>query len=88
MIDLISILTALFATAIRLCVFGYPDGAPIEACSTLTPLHGPSASVCTDDCPFNLTLTEIDMSDVAATGDRYYNCGSIHTSKMSSNWRC
>ena len=80
---ILTFLTALFATAIRLCVFGNPDGVPIEACSTLTPLHGSSSLVCTVDCPFTLVLAEIDMSlsAVVATDGRYM-CGSTHTSKM------
>ena len=87
----LTFLTVLFVTAIKFCVFCNPDGVPIEACSTLTPIHGlpEFVSLCTVNCPYTLTLAEIDMSSsaVATTRGRYM-CGSTHTSKMSSNWRC
>ena len=67
--------------ATHFAVHGNPDGAPIEACSTLTPQHGASPQYCGVDCPFTLTLQEIDSvpATVGASEVPLYACGSQHT---------
>lgn len=58
-----------------------PTGAPVDACSTLTPQHGGvSATECGVDCPFSLNLVAID--DVPVTSNEY-RCGAQHTCELS-----
>ena len=78
-------LLALLAIALRFVVHGNPDGAPIEACSTLTPQHGANPRDCGVDCPFTLTLEEIDSAPVTVGNNQLpmYVCGSQHKSEFS-----
>ena len=62
----------------------FPSGAPVTACSTLTPLHT-TPTPCGPNCPFSLTLTAVDGS--APQTPMRYRCGSLHTSKMNSDWQ-
>ena len=58
----------------------FPSGAPVTACSTLTPQHT-SPTPCGPNCPFSLALTAVDGN--APQTPMRYRCGSLHTSKMN-----
>lgn len=58
----------------------FPTGAPVAACSTLTPQHT-SPTPCGPNCPFSLALTAVDGN--APQTPMRYRCGSLHTSKMN-----
>ena len=58
----------------------FPTGAPVIACSTLTPQHT-SPTPCGPNCPFSLALTAVDGNAPQTT--MRYRCGSLHTSKMN-----
>ena len=79
--------TLLLIVAARLA-HGNPDGAPIEACSTLTPQHeSASELVCGADCPFRLTLQAIDSIQVMLDDGQLpmYSCDSEHTGSFLPN---
>ena len=75
----------LLVIATRFVAHGNPDGAPIEACSTLTPQHGANPQDCGVECPFTLTLQEIDSVPVTAVDSQLpmYTCGSQHKGEFS-----
>lgn len=74
-------LSAVLAAMTEYGAYSYPDGAPMEACSTLTPQHGDAPTPC-DGCLFSLRLTEIDSSPVNEAMAHLYQCGRRHTSKF------
>ena len=76
--------SAVLAAVTKYGVYSYPDGAPMEACSTLTPQHGAEPTPC-DGCLFTLRLTEIDSSPVDEAMAHLYQCGRRHTSKLYQN---
>ena len=79
------LLVVLLVIATRFVAHGNPNGAPIEACSTLTPQHGANPQDCGVECPFTLTLQEIDSVPVTAVDSQLpmYTCGSQHKGEFS-----
>ena len=74
---------AFVAALVAVSVFGVancrPDGAPVEACSTLTPQHEVAPLPC-NGCGFNLTVRPVPQEpgngvDPSLT----YRCGENHT---------
>ena len=61
-----------------LAVQGYPSGAPAEACSSLTPMHGDHAPQ-TSDIPFMIDISNFESSE---EGCYYYQPGETYNSKL------
>ena len=65
------------------CVSAFPNGAPVQACDTLSPSpvgHLVAASNCPEPCPFRMEVMEIIGVPNSADSTEYF-CGSLHRSK-------
>lgn len=74
----------LYLSAVHLAyVTAFPNGAPPEACDTLSPSapeHGAGPSDCPQPCPFFMEVQEI-IGIPGSTDSTEYFCGSLHRSK-------
>ena len=63
------------------------NGAPVQACDTLSPdpqSHGADPTNCSQPCPFSLEpydILGVDGSNFAS--ELKYFCGSLHNSKVA-----
>ena len=88
----IFLISVVFSTI--LSAYARPEGAPLEACSTLTPQHGVPPQPCeyfgsagkgaggstVGNCPFTLRLAAVDSSQMQMA--TRYRCSRQHTCKL------
>ena len=72
-------LFAIIFCGVPLQVQGYPGGAPAEACSSLTPMHGDHVTQ-TSDIPFMIDISNFESPEEA--GCYYYQPGETYNSKL------
>ncbi|KAL5500440.1 hypothetical protein EMCRGX_G012002 [Ephydatia muelleri] len=77
-----SLLLAAVAMALTQPLSAFPAGAPISSCKNLEPEHT-SPTTCGRNCPFKITLIEIDNKTVS--NPNTYRCGAVHKLRLQTN---